>query len=300
MSKVTMRDMLAAGVHFGHRTCYWNPKMGSYIFGSREKIHIMNLEKTLPLFHDALNFVSSVAANHGKVLFVGTKSAACEIIREQARRCNMPYVDHRWLGGMLTNYKTVRQSINRLRDLEAMRDNGTFERMIKKEALQLSRELTKLERGLGGIKDMGGIPDALFVIDVGHEKISIQEAKRLSIPVIGIVDSNNSPDDVDYVIPGNDDSRRAIELYVKAAADVILAAKAEAEIEAAAKREAKAKAEAEAKKKKAAKAKEAKETAVDDSKEAAPAEPKAAASKEAAADAKAKADEKIVAGGDAS
>lgn len=220
-----MHDMLRAGVHFGHRTRYWNPKMAPYIFGARNKIHIINLETTLPMFEDVLNYVSKVAANKGKILFVGTKRAAQNIIKEQAARCGMPYVDHRWLGGMLTNYKTVRQSINRLRELEKMKESGEFERMIKKEALMLSRELEKLECGLGGIKNMGGLPDALFVIDVGYEKIAVQEAKKLKIPVVGVVDTNNSPDDIDYVIPGNDDSMRAIEIYVKSVADAILAAK---------------------------------------------------------------------------
>lgn len=224
--EVNMRDMLKAGVHFGHQTCHWNPKMGPYIYGARNKIHIINLETTLPMLKDALNFTGSIAAKKGKVLFVGTKTAAQEIIREEARRCNMPYVDHRWLGGMLTNYKTIRQSIRRLKELEAMFEKSAFGRLTKKEILNLTRDKAKLERSLGGIKNMGGLPDALFVIDVGHEKIAIAEANRLSIPVIGIVDTNNSPKGIEYVIPGNDDSLRSISLYVKAFADCILDARA--------------------------------------------------------------------------
>src|SRR5579872_448628 len=219
---VTMRDMLKAGVHFGHQTRYWNPKMGSYIYGSRNKIHIINLEKTYPLLQDAFNFVGKTAANKGKILFVGTKPAAQEIIKEQAIRCRMPYVNHRWLGGMLTNYKTIRQSIRRLKELESMFEKNNFGRLNKKEILHLTREKDKLERGLGGIKNMGGLPDALFVIDVGYEKIAIAEANRLSIPVIGIVDTNNSPIGVDYVIPGNDDSIRSIQLYTQTVANCIL------------------------------------------------------------------------------
>lgn len=220
---LSMRQMLEAGVHFGHQTRYWNPKMGAYIFGSRNKIHIINLEKTLPLFEQALNFIGGLAAKRGKILFVGTKRAAQDIIKEQAIRCGMPYVNHRWLGGMLTNYRTVRQSIKRLKELEAMSQDGTFNKLIKKEALELTRELTKLERSLGGIKDMGSLPDALFIIDVGHEKIAVAEAKRLGIPVIGVVDTNHSPDNIDYMIPGNDDSSRAIQLYNSTVADAILA-----------------------------------------------------------------------------
>jgi small subunit ribosomal protein S2 len=223
MIELSMRELLKAGAHFGHQASSWNPEMAPYIFGEREKIHIINLEKTLPLLKEACNFTSRLGAKKGKVLFVGTKHAAQEIITAEARRCGMPYVNHRWLGGMLTNYKTVKQSIKRLRDLEVMRDNGTLQRMIKKEALQITRELAKLERSLGGIKDMGGLPDVLFVIDVGHEHIAVSEAKRLRIPVIGVVDTNNSPRDIDYVIPGNDDSMRAIQLYVGAVADSILA-----------------------------------------------------------------------------
>jgi small subunit ribosomal protein S2 len=218
--------MLKAGVHFGHQTCHWDPKMGPYIYGARNKIHIINLETTLPLFNDALNFMGSTASKKGKILFVGTKSSAQEIIREQAQRCRMPYVDHRWLGGMLTNYKTIRQSIRRLKELETMFEKNAFGRLTKKEILNLTRDKAKLERSLGGIKNMGGLPDALFVIDVGHEKIAIAEANRLGIPVIGIVDTNNSPKGIEYIVPGNDDSLRSIELYVKAAADSILEARA--------------------------------------------------------------------------
>src|SRR3990167_3004296 len=209
MTQMTMRQMLEAGVHFGHQTRYWNPEMEAYIFGVRNKIHIINLEKTLPLFRDALNYISSLASKKGKILLVGTKRAAQDYIKEGALKCKMPYVNHRWLGGMLTNYKTVRQSIKRLRELEAMASDGTFDRMTKKEALMLSREMQKLERSLGGIKDMGGLPTALFVIDVGHEHIAISEAKKMGIPVIGIVDTNNSPQNIDYVIPGNDDAMRS-------------------------------------------------------------------------------------------
>lgn len=226
---VTMQSMLKAGVHFGHQTRYWNPKMGAYIYGARNKIHIIDLGKSLPLFQDALNFISSTAAKKGKILFVGTKYAAQDIIREEAERCKMPYVDHRWLGGMLTNYKTIRQSIKRLKELEAMFDSGKFGRLTKKEILNLEREKNKLMGSLGGIKNMGGIPDALFVIDVGHENIAVCEAKRLGIPVIGVVDTNNSPDNIAYVIPGNDDSTRAIRFYAKTVADVILDARASVE-----------------------------------------------------------------------
>ena len=226
MSTVSMRDMLEAGVHFGHQTRYWNPKMEQYIFGARNKIHIINLEKTLPLFHDAMNFISSTAARRGKILFVGTKRQAQEIIRDEAKRAGMPYIDHRWLGGLLTNYKTINKKLKDLKELKTMKEDGLFNKMIKKEALNLQRELDKLERSLGGIQDMGGLPDALFVIDVGHEKTAIAEATRLGIPVIAVVDTNYSPDNVNYVIPGNDDSARAIQLYCAAAADIILQAKA--------------------------------------------------------------------------
>ncbi|MDF1821428.1 MAG: 30S ribosomal protein S2 [Alcanivoracaceae bacterium] len=219
MASVTMRDMLKAGVHFGHQTRFWNPKMKPFIFGARNKIHIVNLEKTLPLFNDALAFVNKLASSNNKILFVGTKRAAQKIVKEEAQRCGMPYVDNRWLGGMLTNWKTIRQSIKRYRDLEAQANDGTFEKLTKKEALMRTREMDKLERSIGGIKDMGGLPDALFVIDVDHEDIAVQEARKLGIPVIAIVDTNSDPDGIDYVIPGNDDAIRAIQLYVKAVAD---------------------------------------------------------------------------------
>jgi len=222
MSQVNMRDMLKAGVHFGHQTRYWNPKMGKYIFGARNKIHIINLEKTLPMFNDALSFVEKLAAGKNKILFVGTKRSAGKIVAEQAARCGSPYVDHRWLGGMLTNYKTIRASIKRLRDLETQAEDGTFAKLTKKEALMRSRDLEKLDRSLGGIKDMGGLPDALFVIDVDHERIAITEANKLGIPVIGVVDTNSSPEGVDYIIPGNDDAIRAIELYMTSMADAVI------------------------------------------------------------------------------
>lgn len=225
MAQITLRQMFEAGVHFGHRTRYWDPKMAPYIYGARDKIHIIDLEKTLPLYQDALNFLGGIAARGGKVLFVGTKRAAHNTIKEQATRCGMPYIDHRWLGGMLTNYRTVRQSIKRLRELEEMEQDGSFNRITKKEALQLTREKTKLMRSLGGIKDMGGLPDALFVIDVGHENIAICEAQKLRIPVVAIVDTNHSPEGITYVIPGNDDAIRAVELYVTGIADAILEAK---------------------------------------------------------------------------
>ena len=221
MANVTMRQMLESGVHFGHQTRYWNPKMAPYIFGERGKIHIVNLETTLPLFNDAMNYISSLVANGGTVLFVGTKRAAQSVVREQAERCGMPYVNHRWLGGMLTNYKTVRQSIKRLKDLESMEEDGSMARLSKKEALMLSREKDKLERSLGGIKNMKGIPDAMFVVDVGYEKIAVSEAVKLGVPVVGVVDTNNSLKGVDYVIPGNDDAIRAIKLYVESAADAV-------------------------------------------------------------------------------
>jgi small subunit ribosomal protein S2 len=221
MAEVTMRQMLEAGVHFGHQTRYWNPKMAPYIFGERGKIHIINLEKTMPLFTEAMNYLGSMVANGGTVLFVGTKRSAQNSVRENAERCGMPYVNHRWLGGMLTNYKTVRASIKRLKDLEVMSEDGSFDKIGKKEALMLTRELEKLERSLGGIKNMRGIPDAMFVVDVGHEKIAISEARKLGIPVIGVVDTNNSLDGVDYVIPGNDDAIRAINLFVESAATAV-------------------------------------------------------------------------------
>jgi len=216
-----MRQMLEAGVHFGHQTRYWNPKMAPYIFGERGKIHIINLEKTMPLFTEAMNYLGSMVANGGTVLFVGTKRSAQQAVRENAERCGMPFVNHRWLGGMLTNYKTVRASIKRLKDLEAMSADGSFDKISKKEGLMLTRELDKLERSLGGIKNMRGIPDAMFVVDVGHEKIAVSEARKLGIPVIGVVDTNNSLDGIDYVIPGNDDAIRAIKLFVESAANAI-------------------------------------------------------------------------------
>jgi len=222
-----MRDLLQAGAHFGHQTRYWNPKMDQYIFGARNKIHIINLEHTVPAFNEALDMVKRLASNKNKILFVGTKRAAGKIIKEQAERAGMPYVSHRWLGGMLTNYKTIRASIKRLRDLEAQQADGTFARLTKKEALMRSRDMEKLERSIGGIKDMGGLPDALFVIDVDHERIAITEANKLGIPVIGIVDTNSDPDGVDYVIPGNDDAIRAVKLYVSAVADACLAGRTE-------------------------------------------------------------------------
>lgn len=228
MSSVTMRLMLEAGVHFGHQTRFWNPQMSGYIFGSRNKIHIINLEKTLPLYNDAVNMISKTAAGRGTILFVGTKRAARKIITEEAVRCGMPYVSHRWLGGMLTNYKTIRQSIQRLKELEEMSQNGSFNRLNKKEQLMLSREMEKKEKVLGGIKEMKGLPAAIFVIDVGHEDIAIKEANSLNIPVIGVVDTNNSPEGVDYVIPGNDDAIKAIQLYAQGIADAIIEGRASA------------------------------------------------------------------------
>ena len=222
---VTMRQMLEAGVHFGHQTRFWNPKMAPFIFGARNKIHIINLEKSLPMYQDALKFVRQLASNKGTILFVGTKRQAREIVLEEAQRAGMPYVDFRWLGGMLTNYKTVKGSIKRLKELEAMVEDGSLEKLSKKEALMYSRELTKLQRSMGGIKDMGGVPDAIFVIDVGYHKIAVTEAKKLGVPIIGVVDTNNSLDGVDYVIPGNDDSTRAIRLYARSVADAILEGK---------------------------------------------------------------------------
>ncbi len=226
MAKVTMRDMLQAGVHFGHRTRYWNPKMKPYIFGARNKIHIINLEQSLPMFNDALNYLSSIAARKGKILFVGTKRSASKIVKEEANRCEQFFVDKRWLGGMLTNYKTIRQSINRLKELEKQAEDGTFERLTKKEGLLLSREMTKLEASIGGIKNIGGLPDVLFVIDADHEHIAIAEARKLGIPIIAVVDSNSNPDGIDHIIPGNDDAIRAIQLYLSSAADTIIEARA--------------------------------------------------------------------------
>lgn len=229
MSAVSMRQMLEAGVHFGHQTRYWNPKMGPYIFGHRNKIHIVNLEQTLPMFKDAMNYLGTLSANGGKILFVGTKRAARDTVREEAERCGMPFVNHRWLGGMLTNFKTIKQSIKRLKELEEMFGDGSVEkRFNKKEALGLEREMVKLERSLGGIKDMRGLPDAVFVVDTGHEKIAVSEAKKLGIPVVGVVDTNNDPDAIDYIIPGNDDAIRAVQLYVQGVSAAVLEGRASA------------------------------------------------------------------------
>ena len=219
---VTMRQMLEAGVHFGHQTRFWNPRMAPYIFGQRNKIHIVNLEKTMAKYNEAIEFVRKLAANRGNIMFVSTKRQAREIIAEEAQRAGMPYVDERWLGGMLTNFKTVKQSIKRLKEVEAMMEDGSIERLSKREALTVRRELEKLQKSIGGIKDMGGLPDALFVIDVGYHKIAITEAQKLGIPVVAVVDTNHSPDGVDYVIPGNDDSSRAIRLYARGVADAVL------------------------------------------------------------------------------
>jgi len=221
-----MRQMLEAGVHFGHQTRYWDPKMAPYIFGSRGKIHIINLEKSLPMLVDAMSFISSVASKRGNIIFVGTKRAASKSIAEEAQRCGMPYVSHRWLGGMLTNFRTIRQSIKRLRQIEKMEEDGSFARLVKKEVLQLTRERDKLEKSLGGIKDMKGLPDVMFVIDVGHEDIAVKEARKLGIPVIAVIDTNCSPNNIDYVIPGNDDAIRSIRLYTQLAADAVLEGRA--------------------------------------------------------------------------
>jgi small subunit ribosomal protein S2 len=223
-----MRQMLEAGVHFGHQTRYWNPKMAPYIFGHRNKIHIINLEKTLALYQDALKYVRQLAANKGSILFVGTKRQAREIVREEAVRCGMPYVDHRWLGGMLTNFKTVKQSIKRLKEMEQMAQDGSLERLSKKEALGVQRELEKLQRSLGGIKDLASLPDAMFVIDVGYQKGAVAEAGKLGIPVVAVVDTNHSPDGIAYVIPGNDDSSRAIRLYARGIADAVIEGRSQA------------------------------------------------------------------------
>jgi small subunit ribosomal protein S2 len=225
MSQVSMRELLKAGAHFGHQTRYWNPKMSKYIFGARNKIHIINLEHTVPAMNEALTFVEKLATSKNKILFVGTKRAASKVVKEEATRASMPYVNHRWLGGMLTNYKTIRQSIRRFRDLEAMQNDGTFDKLSKKEVLMNTREMAKLERSIGGIKDMGGLPDALFVIDVDHERIAINEANKLGIPVIGIVDTNSNPDGVDFVVPGNDDAIRAIQIYAQGVANACLQGK---------------------------------------------------------------------------
>ncbi len=231
MSIVSMRDMLQAGVHFGHQSRYWNPKMAPYIFGERNRIHIINLEVTLALYREAINFLGRMAASNGTVLFVGTKRAAQEVIRREAIRCGMPYVDQRWLGGMLTNFKTVRASIARLREMEAMEEDGRVQRMSKKEALSFRRSLAKLQRSLGGIKNTESLPDVLYVVDVGHEKIAVREADKLGIPIVGVVDTNHEPDRVDYVIPGNDDAARAIELYTVGVADAIIEARQAAHLE---------------------------------------------------------------------
>jgi len=228
MSNVTMRQMLEAGVHFGHQTRFWHPKMRPYIFGERNRIHIINLEKTLPLFNEAMGYLTKLAGNGGTVLFVGTKRQATEIVGEEAARCASPYVNHRWLGGMLTNYRTVKKSIERLKMLESvLADETSSQKLSKKELLTLDRERAKLEKSLGGIKEMSGLPDALFVVDVGHEYIAVSEANKLGIPVVGVVDSNCKPDGVDYVIPGNDDAIRAIRLYAQAAADALIAGQAQ-------------------------------------------------------------------------
>ena len=228
MTDVSMRQMLEAGVHFGHQTRFWAPKMAPYIFGARNKIHIINLERTLPMFRDALNFLGSVAGDRGKILFVGTKRQAGKVVREQAQRCNCPYVDHRWLGGMLTNFKTVKNSIARLVELDEMVSSGATMGLTKKETLMLERERVKLDRSLSGIRDMKGLPDALFVIDVDHERIAVSEARKLGIPVVGVCDTNSSPEGIDYLIPGNDDAIRAIRLYLHEAADAVLEARAAA------------------------------------------------------------------------
>jgi len=227
MAKTSMKKMLEAGVHFGHRSRFWHPKMERYIYGTRNGVHIINLEKTLPMFNDVLNFASKTAAAGGSILFVGTKRAATDIVKEEAIRCGMPYVNHRWLGGMMTNYKTIKASIKRLKDLEFLAEEN-FTQFGKKEALMMTREMEKLERSLGGIKDLGGIPDVVFVIDIGHEKNAVKEAQKLNLPLIGVVDSNHNPEGIDYVIPGNDDSIRAIGFYAREIANAVLEAKAAA------------------------------------------------------------------------
>ena len=224
----TMREMLEAGVHFGHQTRFWHPKMAPYIFGARNKIHIVNLEKTMEQYNAAMTYVRRLAANRGTILFVATKRQAREIIKEEAQRAGMPFVDHRWLGGMMSNFKTVKGSIKRLKELEAMKLDGTFDRMNKREALTLTREYDKLMTSMGGIKDMVSLPDAMFIIDVGYQKIAVQEAIKLGIPLVGVVDTNHSPDGIDYVIPGNDDSSKAIRLYARGVADAILEGKSQA------------------------------------------------------------------------
>ncbi|HET8942011.1 MAG TPA: 30S ribosomal protein S2 [Rudaea sp.] len=228
MPQVTMRQMLEAGVHFGHQTRYWNPQMAPYIFGARGKIHIINLEKTLPLFTDAMNFISGLAQKRGTILFVGTKRSARDAVKEEAMRCGMPYISMRWLGGMLTNFRTVKQSVARLKELETMSTDGSFDKLVKHEVLALIRERDKLETSLGGIKNMNALPDALFVIDIGHEDIAVKEARKLGIPVVAVVDTNYNPGLIDYAIPGNDDAIRAVQLYTSAAADAVLEGKAAA------------------------------------------------------------------------
>ena len=228
MTAITMRQLLEAGVHFGHRTRYWNPKMESYIFGDRNKIHIINLEHTLPMLKDACNFAGKLAANGGRILFVGTKRAARDAIADEAARAKMPHVSQRWLGGTLTNFKTIKASIKRLHEMEKQIEDGTINRLSKKEQLLFTRELDKLRKSLGGIKEMPALPDALFIIDVGYQKIAVQEANKLGIPVVGVVDTNHTPDGVDYVIPGNDDSSKAIRLYARGVADAILEGKSQA------------------------------------------------------------------------
>ena len=225
---VTMRQMLEAGVHFGHQTRFWNPRMAPYIFGQRNKIHIVNLEKTMVKYREAMDYVRKLSANRGSIMLVGTKRQAREIVAEEARRAGMPFVDERWLGGMLTNFKTVKQSIKRLKEMEAMVEDGSIERLSKKEALMASREMQKLQKSIGGIKDMGGLPDAMFVIDVGYHKIAVTEAQKLGIPIIAVVDTNHSPEGIDYVIPGNDDSSRAIRLYARGVADAVLEGRSQA------------------------------------------------------------------------
>jgi small subunit ribosomal protein S2 len=285
MANVTMRQMLEAGVHFGHQTRYWNPKNAQYIFGARNKIHIINLEQTLPLFNDASAHVKDLVANGGRVLFVGTKRAASDAVKEEATRCGMPYVNHRWLGGMLTNYRTIRASVKRLKDLEIQSTDGTFEKLTKKEALMRAREMEKLNKSLGGIKDMGSLPDIVFVIDVGYEKIAIAESTKLSIPVIGIVDTNNKADGVDFVIPGNDDAIRAIRLYAAGIADAVLEGKASRAVAAPApKAAAKPAKEAAAKPAKEETAAPAEEAAAKPAKEAAAKPAKAKAAKPADAE----------------
>ncbi len=226
MASVNVKQLLEAGVHFGHNTRYWNPKMDQYIFGTKNKIHIIDLSKTEQLMQDALNYVSSLASRRGKILFVGTKRSASKVMKQEAIRCGMPYVTNRWLGGMMTNYKTVKQSINRIREIETMKTDGRMDKLIKKEQLKHERELTKLEKSLGGIKEMAGVPDAMFVVDTKHESIAIKEARTLGIPVIAVVDTNNSFDGVDYIIPGNDDAMKAINLYSVTVADAILEGRA--------------------------------------------------------------------------